>query len=171
MKKLRNWSFLLLVMISTTSFAQHLARNTFELSAGLGRRGILNEQEGVLRSTLSVGYNIRLNSLIDFKIATDALYFDQTQHDLLRAWSKEKWAYGAVIGSDLKLNRIIFTNGIGRYLYLNSGWIDKHPGDIIRFYTKIGFRYLITKNLTAGFVMRAHSVQADYIDFGLSVKF
>lgn len=155
----------------SSATAQHLHRNTFEISAGIGRRGISTNDKGVFRSTITAGYNIRMHSIIDLKLATDVLYYDKVNETILRGGSNEHWAYGFVTGADIKLNRILFTTGIGRYLYFNSKWEDDFPNDKIRFYTKIGFRYLLTKNLTAGFIMRAHSVQADYIDFGLSVKF
>lgn len=151
--------------------AQHLNRNTVEISAGIGQRGISTINKSVFRSTLTLGYNIQLHPIIDLKLASDVLYYDNVTENILKAGSNEHFAYGIVLGSDFKLNRIIFTNGIGRYLYFNSKWEDDLPNDEINYYTKIGFRYLITKNLTAGFIMRAHRVQADYVDFGLSVKF
>ncbi len=161
----------ILVIYCNSMQAQHLNRSTFEISAGGGRRGIINSLRGVGRATITAGYNLRINAVVDLKVAADALYFDKTNENLLKSWSAEPWAYGAVIGSDFKLNRIIFTNGVGRYIYFASVWNKNSPNDMIQYYTKIGFRYLITKNLTAGFIMRAHRTQADYIDFGVSVRF
>lgn len=143
--------------------AQHLTRNSVEIAAGIGRRGIINQQKGVLRGTGSLFYNVRIHSLWDLKIGADAIWYERTDQNLLLATSYEKWAYGAVIGSDFKMNRIIFTNGIGRYLYFNS----RYP---IRFYTRIGFKYAISKHLNVGFFMRAHRYQADYLDFGINLK-
>lgn len=169
--KLRYLIFSFCLLLGTNLYGQHLAKNTFELAAGIGRRGILQKQSGVLRSTITAGYNLRLGPVVDLKFQGDALYFDRTDQNLLRSGSLEHWAYGVVIGSDFKLNRVIFTNGIGHYVYFKSDWEKRFPNDPINFYTKIGFRYLITPHLTAGFLMRAHSTQADYIDFGMSVKF
>lgn len=157
---------LLLILLCLTGnplIAQTLQRNTFELAAGLGQRGIINTKEGVLRGTGSLFYNIRFHALWDLKLGADALYYDRTDQNLLLATSYDKWAYGAVLGADFTMSRIIFHSGMGRYVYFKG----RYP---IRYYTRIGFRYVISPHLTAGFFMRAHKSQADYIDFGLSLR-
>lgn len=141
-----------------------------EFSAGAGRRGMINRQEGVFRSTLSANFSMRIHPVVSLKLGLDALYFDRTNENLLLAWSGKNWAYGITAGSDFKMGRIIFSNGIGRYLQFDSVWEKNNPGDQIKYYTKIGFKYIITQHLLIGFMMRAHRAQADYIDFGFSIR-
>ncbi len=151
--------------------AQHLERNTFELAAGAGRRAYINSKKAMLRATFSGYYNIRLHPLWDLKLGGDAIYYD-TKYDgnpagpgyLIRVSSYEHFSYAGVVGFDFKMNRLMLEGGVGRYIHFNSLYD-------LKYYTKVGLRYLITPNLTTGFSMRAHANEADYIDFGLSVKF
>jgi hypothetical protein len=172
MKKIKLITCILFVICTIAqAHSQHLERSTFEVGGGIGRRAFIDSKTAMLRGTVSSYYNLRLHKLWDLKLGADAIYWDITYKGnfnndpgyMIRVSSYEHWAYAAVMGYDFKMNRLIFTGAVGRYLHFN-GLYD------LKYYTKVGFRYLITPHLTGGFYMRAHSNEADYIDFGLSIK-
>lgn len=171
--RLNIFLFILLTWLPAVAYSQHLERNTLELGLGMGKRAYVNSKKGVMRGTASLNYNIRLNRFWDLKLGGDAIYWDIKYKGgnfydsgyLLSASNYEHWAYAVTVGSDFKMGRLIFTNSVGRYLYFKH--LEAYN---IQYYTKVGFRYLITRNLTAGVFLRAHSYEADYMDFGISFK-
>jgi hypothetical protein len=146
-------------------------RHQWELSAAIGQRGLIDRKEYVFRSTLNVNYLYAINSVIQARIGADALYFSDPSKNILRGWSREKWAYGAGLGLETTMNKVVFLLGYNRYLYFNSVHNLENPDDPIHYYSKLGFRYKITPKFTFGLVMRANSNQADYIEYGLSYRF
>lgn len=168
MKKL---SCLILLFCSTyAAFAQGSARS-IDFISGIGRRGLINERKAILRSTTTLYFNQPIHPIIDLKLGLDAIYFENTDVNILKGWSRDHWAYGLVVGTDIKLNKIYFHCGMARYLYFKSVYNETHPKDPIRYYTKMGFRYQFLPHWSIGFTMRAHRTQADYIDFNLGWRF
>lgn len=170
--RMRIYCFIVILLSSLSASAsiQHLKKNTFELAAGGGRRAYIDSKTAMFRATISGYYNVRLHNLWDLKFGGDALYYDipydgnaRGKGYLIRVSSYENWAYAGVVGFDFKMNRLMLEGGVGRYIYFNSLYN-------LKMYTKVGLRYLILPNVTAGFSMRAHANEADYIDFGLSLK-
>lgn len=164
-----------LFILSGTVAAQDLDlnRNTFELVLGAGRRAYINSKKAMLRSTFSMNYNIRLHPLWDLKLGADAVYFDHVfdgnnlgKGYILRSTSYGHFAYGAFLGADFKMNRVIAQFGMAKYIYFND-----LPQYNMQFYSKLGMRYVISRHVSVGFLMRAHQAEADYMDFNLSYKF
>lgn len=148
----------------TTHRDNNLSRSYLELAAGGGYRGLINEQKNVFRSTLSANANLYLTKCIDLKVGMDFLWYSTPGLYLLRSTSYDPWAYAAFGGIDIKFNRMTASGGVGKYLYFNSLFN-------IRYYTKLGFRYLITKHVFVGLSLRSHVREADYTDFNIGYKF
>ncbi len=165
---------LLFVIISTASFAQSsLNRSHVELNLGLGRRAYINSREAMLRGMGSVQYVQRINNVFYIKSGLDVNYWDHKFDDnysgrgyQLTATSYEHFAYAWFLGGEIVMNKVVFQGGAARYIYF------KHLAQYdVNYYTKIGFKYLITPNLNVGFFLKAHSYEADYMDFGIGYKF
>lgn len=161
------------IFFSFSAFSQNaLIRSHFELNLGIGRRAYINSHDYVLRGMSSVNYVQKINNVFYLKTGYDLNYWDVTYDPvtnkgyLLRATSYEHFAHAWFLGGEIAMNKVIFQGGYARYFYFKQ-----LPQYNIKGYTKIGFKYLITKNLYAGFFLKAHSYEADYMDFGLGMKF
>ncbi len=147
-------------------------RSHFELNLGIGKRAYINSNKGILKGTFSTNYNWRIHEVIDLKTGIDVMYWDITyQPDkgigyLNSGSSYEHFAYAFFTGIDFKMNKLLLQFGVGRYLYYKS-----IPNYNLKYYSKMGFKYMITDHLTAGFFLKAHSYEADYLDFSLGWKF
>ena len=179
------------IFFSFLAFSQNaLNRSHFELNIGIGRRAYINSHDykplinityssiissipiKILRGMSSVNYVQKINNVFYLKTGYDLNYWDVTYDPatnkgyLLRATSYEHLAHAWFLGGEIAMNKVIFQGGYARYFYFKQ-----LPQYNIKGYTKIGFKYLITKNFYAGFFLKAHSYEADYMDFGLGVKF
>lgn len=171
MKKSR--IILVFMLISLSAFSQNaINRNHFEVNVGMGRRAYINSHDYVLRGMGSINYLYKINSVFYLKTGYDLNYWDVTYDAsnnngyLLRATSLEHFAHAWFVGGEIVMNNVVFQGGYARYLYFKQ-----LPQYNIKGYTKIGFKYLITKNIYTGFFLKAHSYEADYMDFGLGIKF
>lgn len=163
-----NKSFVFLFMFfSLSTMAQDFG---FGLSAGIGRRGIIRSKDYVIRSTLTSSFFYKAHPTLDIKLELDNIYTNRPQENLLMAWGANKWASGLVIGADYRIGRMFFCGGLGKYIDFVSVWGQHHPGDEILFYNKVGIKYQLKKYLLIGITMRSHKGQADYLDFGMSIR-
>lgn len=170
---------LIFLLFGLLSFAQvSLNRSHAEFNLGLGRRAYINSKEAQLRGMASLNYVYRINDVFYLKTGLDINYWDHKFDGnfngpgyQLIATSYEHFAYAWFLGGEIVMNRVIFQGGAARYLYFKHLPTKEIFNREVNYYTKIGFKYLITKNLYAGFFLKAHSYEADYMDFGIGVKF
>lgn len=171
---MRKGLFIILVLIGNYSFAQKaLNRSHGEINLGIGKRAYINSRDAQLRGMLSANYVQRINNVFYLKTGIDINYWDHKfdgnyngRGYQLTATSYEHYAYAWFLGGEIVMNKIVFQGGLAKYLYF------KHlPQYDVNYYSKIGFKYLINKHLYAGFFLKAHSYEADYMDFGLGYKF
>lgn len=165
---------LIIGLMSSFSQAQvSLNRSHAELNLGIGRRAYINTHKAQIRGMISANYVQKINNVFYLKTGLDVNYweyaFDGNYNGpgyQLTATSYEQFAYAWFLGGEIVMNKIIFQGGMARYIYF------KHlPQYDVNYYTKIGFKYLITKHVYTGFFLKAHSYEADYMDFGLGYKF
>ncbi len=165
---------LLFITLGYNSQAQvSLNRSHAEINLGLGRRAFINTRKAQLRGMFSANYVQKINNVFYLKTGLDINYWDHVYDGnyngpgyQLTATSYEHLAYAWFLGGEIVMNKVIFQGGVARYIYF------KHlPQYDVNYYTKIGFKYLITKHVYAGFFLKAHSYEADYMDFGLGYKF
>lgn len=165
---------LFFISLSLTSFSQvSLNRSHLELNVGIGKRAYINSNKGMFRSMGSINYNQRFNNVFYIKTGLDVNYYDIPYDGnssgpgyILTSTSLEHFSYAWFLGGEIVMNKIIFQGGMSRYLYF------KHlPQYDVNYYSKIGFKYLITPHLNLGFFLKAHSYEADYMDFGFGYKF
>lgn len=174
MKKIVLFLFLFINGLNCIAQKQYtLNRNTVEVHVGIGRRALINSRQGVFRGTASLNYNWRIHKYWDIKTGLDVIYWNTVYKGLpndpgylLRSTSYEHFAYALFVGGDFKMDRVTFQTGVGYYLYFKT--LDLWN---VKYYTKIGLRYQLTKHLSTGFFLRAHANEADYMDFGIGYKF
>lgn len=164
-----------------SSAQSSLNRSHVELNLGIGRRAYINSKEAQLRGMASLNYVYKINKVFYLKSGLDINYWDHKFDGnfsgpgyQLIATSYEHYAYAWFFGGEIAMNRVIFQGGAASYLHfkhLPDDYLIQTFGRKVNYYTKIGFKYLITKNLNAGFFLKAHSYEADYMDFGLGYKF
>lgn len=166
--------FCLILLVYCKSNAQSaLNRSHLEFNIGIGKRAYINSRDGMFRSMASLNYNYRINNVFYLKSGLDVNYYDipfngdyNAKGYILTSTSLEHFSYAWFLGAEIVMNKVIFQGGMSRYLYF------KHlPQYDVNYYSKIGFKYLITPHLNFGFFLKAHSYEADYMDFGLGYKF
>lgn len=173
---------LILLLISASSEAQvSLNRSHAEINLGIGRRAYINSKDAQLRGMASLNYVYKINNVFYLKTGLDINYWDHKFDGnfngpgyQLIATSYEHFAYAWFLGGEIVMNRVIFQGGAARYIYFNHLSDEQLKISFnrkVNYYTKIGFKYLITKHVYAGFFLKAHSYEADYMDFGLGYKF
>ncbi|WP_158640634.1 acyloxyacyl hydrolase [Anseongella ginsenosidimutans] len=147
-----------------------LERNTFEVLAGIGRRGVYESHDGFFKSGLYAGYNYRLNEVLDLKAGLNAVYyysvFDPQRHrETYQHYgtSYDPWRLGLSLGAAVKMSRFEVKGLFGRYLYYNS-FHDIH------YYWNSGLSYLFTPHLGLQSTLHMHRFQADFVDLGFIVK-
>ena len=154
-------------------FAQtaSLQRSHFDMNVGIGRRAYINSHEGVVKGMASINYVQKINNVFYLKTGLDAMYWDVTYYAttgkgyLLTSTSYEHFAYAWFLGGEIVMNKVVFQGGMSKYLYF------KHLSQYdVNYFSKIGFKYLITPRLNVGFFLKAHSYEADYMDFGIGLK-
>jgi len=145
-----------------------LQKNSIEISAGLGKRGVYEQQKQKLyKSGIYIGYNYYLNELISLKTGIDGVYYDTTydpqnatQTFQYYATSIDKWRIGVSAGVDANIWKLTFTTQIGKYIHYN------------RLHEEVNWYWLFgpTYNITPRFGVQAktymHFFQADYINYG-----
>ena len=171
-------TFLFVLYTLICSAQKSLERSHFEVNLGLGRRAYINSKDAQLRGMASLNYVHRINTVFYLKTGLDVNYWDHKFDGnfagpgyQLIATSYEHFAYAWFVGGEIAMNRVIFQVGAAWYLYFKHLPTQEIFNRDVNYYTKIGFKYLITKNLNAGFFLKAHSYEADYMDFGLGYKF
>lgn len=148
-----------------------LERNSLELSAGLGRRGIPETYNGNYKSGLYAGYNIYLNDLISLKAGIDAIYY-YTLTDPVATEGRYKY-YGASYkhlrsglsaGADINLWRVSIGGEAGYYIYFKRYYNN------VKWYWAFGPTYYLTPHLGIRATTYMNMAQADFINFGFVVK-
>jgi len=150
-----------------------LQRNSIELSAGLGARGVFeNRNKNLYKSGLYVGYNFYLNDMTTLKAGADAVYYHTTfdpnnYGETFQNYgtSYDKWRTGISIGADINLWRITVAAQIGKYIHYNR-LMDKAT-----WYWTFGPTFNITPHLGLQAKTYMHFAQADYVNWGVVYRF
>lgn len=147
-----------------------LGRNSIELRAGIGRRGVYEEHKGSLKSGFYAGYNYRINEVLDLRgglnaVYTGTVYDPERRRETYQHYgsSYDRWRLGLSLGAAVKMGRLEAQGMFGRYLHYNSF----HD---IGFYWNAGGTYFLTPRLGLQTTLHMHRAQADFVDFGLAVK-
>lgn len=147
-----------------------LQRSSFELAAGIGRRGVYESHKGMFKSGLYAGYNYWLNKVLDLKAGVDGVYYftvydpeNRTATYQHYGTSYDRWRLGVSLGAAIKMGRFAVNGRYGRYLHYNS----LHD---IHYYWNSGVKYSITPRLGLQSTLHMHRFQADFVDLGLAVK-
>ncbi len=140
---------------------------SFELAAGIGRRGVDYSHKGFFRSAWYGGTNYLFNQVIGLKAGFDAVYshtvFDSSQYAATfqdYGSSYDHVRTGISIGAELALNKLVITYQLGKYLHFNSPYSLKR-------YWKGGFRYYFTPAIGIQSIVYLHGFNADFINWGL----
>ena len=156
---------------SNGSVYKPLERNTIELSAGFGRRGIPETHDGNYKSGLYAGYNFYINDLINLKAGIDGIYYYNLK-DPVTTEGKYKY-YGASYkqirsglsaGADINLWRVSISGEAGYYIYFKRYYNN------IKWYWAFGPTYYLTPHLGIRATTYMNVAQADFINWGLVVK-
>ncbi len=150
-----------------------LQRNSIELSAGLGARGVFaNRNKSLYKSGLYAGYNFYLNDVISLKAGADAVYyytvFDPNNYgDTFQNYgtSYDRWRTGISVGADINLWRITVAAQIGKYIHYNR-LMEKAT-----WYWTFGPTFNITPRLGLQAKTYMHFAQADYVNWGVLYRF
>ena len=147
-----------------------LSRSNIELSLGIGRRGVSESRDGLLKSGVYAGYNLFLNDLISLKSGFDAVYY-YTPYDSAPgrdiqtyqkyATSHDKWRAGLSVGAGMTIWRLAFNAQFGKYLYYNK----YHKK--INWYWTSGLTYYVVPQVGIQAKPYFHKGQADFINYGL----
>lgn len=164
----------LFFFFSITANAQYsLDKSHIELNAGIGRRAYINSKDAMLRGMLSLNYNYKINNVFYLRSGLDLNYYDHAFNGdykgpgyILTATSYEKYSVGLFLGGEIVMDKIIFLGGMSRYVYYKP--LAQYN---MKFYSKLGFKYLISPHINVGFFLKAHANEADYLDFGIGYKF
>ncbi len=148
-----------------------LQKNSFELSLGIGKRGVYQEKnKGYYKSGSYLGYNYYLNDFISLKGGLDAIYYytvyDPNDQKTFQNYgtSYDRWRTGISTGADLNLWRVTVTGQIGKYLHYN------------RYFKTASWYWAFgpTLNLTPHIGIQAktymHFAQADFVNYGLAFR-
>ncbi len=156
--------------LRTKSFFKHPEGTSFELSAGVGRRGVDSSHNGILRSGWYAGYNYFFNQVIAVKAGMDMEYnsvdFDLSNPVTFQAYgsSFDHFRTGISLGLELALNKFTLAYQVGKYLHFASPY---H----LKWYWKGGFRYYFTRSLALQSLVYLHGFNADYINWGIVWRF
>lgn len=153
-----------------TNFSQ-LAKNTFEINLGIGRRGVYESREGLLKSGLYAGYNFFINDILTLKSGFDAVYYYKVFDGTIQTFqhygtSNDKWRTGLSIGAETTLWRLALNAQVGKYLHYNS---YSEYEDINWFWTT-GLVYYVSPHVGLQAKTYLHGSQADFINYGLVFK-
>lgn len=164
---------LILGAVSIANAQPSLNRSHAEVNIGMGRRAYINSKDAMLRGMLSANYNYKINTVFYVRSGLDLNYYDHAFNGdylgpgyILTATSYKKYSVGLFLGGEVVMNRIIFQGGMSRYIYYKP-----LPQYNLKYYSRIGFKYLISPHVNVGFFLKAHNNEADYLDFGIGYKF
>ncbi|MFS8616914.1 MAG: acyloxyacyl hydrolase [Solitalea sp.] len=149
---------------------RQLDRNTVELAAGIGRRGVYQRRRGIARAGFYGGYNYRLNEVIDLRGGLNAAYYGtvfdpQRRNETYQHFgsSYDPWRLGLSLGVGVKMSRVEVRGMAGRYLHFNS----LHD---ISYYWNAGGTFFLSPHWGVQSTLHMHRFQADFVDLGLAVK-
>ncbi len=172
MKKI-SYILLFLFFAFEASAQRSLNRNHFETNIGIGRRAYINSKSAMLRGMFSINYNYHVNNVFYLRTGLDVNYYDHVFNGdyyglgyIVKSTSLEKYSYGLFLGGEIVMNRIVFQGGMTRYLYYKP-----LPQYNFKYFSRIGFKYLVSPHFNVGFFLKAHANEADYLDFGIGYKF
>jgi hypothetical protein len=165
-------------------------KGTVEISVGTGARGFVKSgyfvnsqhqglwltdsaerKEGasnLYQTGLTISYARRLNSVFSIKAGTDVVYYSRpfrddkflaTYEDTFSSYSP--FAFSAMVGGDLWLNRFVMSIEYGRYVKSNFRDPDVHD------YWTAGTRYFITNAVALNAKVYFHGVKSGYPNFGV----
>ncbi|HUH33387.1 MAG TPA: acyloxyacyl hydrolase, partial [Daejeonella sp.] len=153
-----------------TKFTQ-LRRNTFELNMGIGRRGVFEGHDGLLKSGLYGGYNVYINDVFSLKSGFDAVYYYTPFDPALGVktfqyygTSYDKWRTGLSAGVETTIWRLALNGQVGKYLHYNSYYKN------IDWFWTTGVVYYVSPHMGIQAKTYFHGSQADFINYGLVFK-
>ncbi|WP_165499798.1 acyloxyacyl hydrolase [Pedobacter frigidisoli] len=150
-----------------------LQRNSIEVSAGLGARGVPEQNDKHLfKSGFYAGYNFYINDVVLLKAGADAVYY-YTVYDPQNyagtyqnyGSSYDRWRTGVSVGADVNLWRITVGAQVGKYIHYNRVKEDA------TWYWTFGPTFNITPQLGVQAKTYMHFAQADYVNWGLVYRF
>jgi hypothetical protein len=153
-----------------TRFNQ-LRKNTLELNIGIGRRGVYESHDGLLKSGFYAGYNYYINDILSLKGGFDGVYY-YTRFNPNRGiqtfqyygTSYDKWRTGVAMGAETIIWRLALNAQLGRYLHYNSYYKD------IEWFWTTGLIYHVSPHVGIQAKTYFHGSQADFINYGLVFK-
>ncbi len=175
MKKRIILTFLFFIAFMNLLAQNFATRNHAEFGIGIGRRAYINSKSAMLRGTLFANHLYKINNVFSIRHGLDIVYWDKTYDGintgtgsgyLVTSSSYEHFAYGYLLGTDIVMNKITFQFGMGKYLYYKQIAIYNY-----QYYSKFGFKYKLSDKLYFNSNIRAHGTIADYVDFGIAIKF
>lgn len=155
-----------------TNFTQ-LRKNSIELNLGIGRRGVYESHDGLLKSGIYAGYNVYINDILSLKSGFDAVYYytpfnpapgRDIQTFQYYGTSYDKWRTGLSIGAEATVWRLALNAQAGKYLHYNSYYKD------IEWFWTTGLTYHLTPHIGIQAKTYLHGSQADFINYGLVFK-
>jgi hypothetical protein len=155
-----------------TNFSQ-LKKNNIELNFGIGRRGVFESHQGLLKSGLYAGYNIYINELLSLKSGFDAVYYytpfnpapgRDIQTFQYYGTSFDRWRTGVSLGGETTLWRLALNAQVGKYLHYNSYYKD------INWFWTTSLSYYLNPHVAVQAKTYFHTSQADFINYGLMFK-
>lgn len=155
-----------------TQYVQ-LRKNTFELNFGIGRRGVYESHDGLLKSGIYAGYNYYINDILSLRSGFDAVYYytpfnpapgRDIQTFQYYGTSYDKWRTGVSLGAEASIWRLALNAQAGKYLHYNSYYKD------IAWFWTTGLTYHLTPHIGLQAKTYFHRSQADFINYGLVFK-
>ncbi len=146
-----------------------IAKSSFELNVGIGRRGIFEQHGGLLKSGVFAGYNWYLNKAFSFKTGFDAVYYYTVFDGDIKTFqyygtSNDQWRTGLSAGPEVSIWRFGLNAQLGKYLHFNRYYED------IKWFWTTGLVYQLTPNVGLQAKTYFHRSQADFINYGLVFK-
>lgn len=150
-----------------------IQKNSIEVAAGIGRRGVYQQKNGLYKSGIYGGYNYYINDLLTVKAGVDVVYyytpFNPDPERALQTFqyygtSYSRWRAGVSIGPEINLGRFGVSTQLGKYLYYNRYHQE------INWYWTATFTYALTPQMGVQGRTYFHKAQADFINYGLCFK-
>lgn len=139
----------------------------FTIKFSAGRKEVLRIDEKHPVYSVSLYASKRLSPVNALLVGADAFYDTALRNEFINKHlsppegEMDPRMGGITIGHELYLGKLSFIVQVGRYLY--------KPYDEIfpDYYQRYGFKYLITKNISASAMLMAHTKTANVIEWGL----
>lgn len=151
----------------TTDMYSH----SFDLSAGIGRRGIENSLKGIPKISGGFNYNYHLNDAFGWTLGLDAIYttvlYDaQNSHNTYQSLGTtyDAYHYGISTGPELSFNIITIGGAYGRYVHFNGLYK-------IEDYWTLNAKYFFIPNLALQCKIYAHKDEVDFVSVGPLFRF